>query len=583
MEPVEPKVYKEGLLYKRQRGLHQSNTKKLKFQERFIRLTSTSLDYYVPNPKKRAEGPKGQFAVEQLRIVEVLPPNLFGKEFPHVFQIGDNVEIMYFAAKTSQDRDEWLEACRRASREWGNKMLSHYHKGVYGLVNKGRWSCCANPTRACSGCSPVTSGEDLTKSYAAGSRSLPLDARDHAFSTTLPAPITCPSPSSTVSSISFREEMSDSVSSTASTKTLTKSTTLTDTTGELQPVAPPLIRSFTLANPANVVHRPDPKRVQELRNSKPLTQDLEEAELEIKKEKEAENREGEEGRKKKISIEDFKDKNNDLGDLSKVAQELQGDVRESHKENNRSGASSPSPSIDSGKGGSSGTGSRPNSQVINLEETNMRAIRSESVGKKSTQSTQSDQGVEADEGTSSRGHFQKQTTVEEPDGPHQPSSSPTDDSEEKEDRKREEKDKEDTSGTEKEEKEKHDEIVKIRRKMSSPVERTPTPDNSKPRPRPMSEMSSSGSIDNLKATIGNRSSLYSSGSDMSGPITPQHRKHISSSPRIGERPRSTLLRGLSIIPDQDISYGLQYNRVHRACEVGHRQHVSSNSVVSSNL
>lgn len=88
-----------------------------------------------------------------------------------------------------------------------------------------------------------------------------------------------------------------------------------------------------------------PKRVQELRDSKRLTQDLEEAELEIKKEKEAENREGEEGRKKKISVEDFKDKNNDLGELSKIAQELQGDVRESHKENNRSGASSPSPSI----------------------------------------------------------------------------------------------------------------------------------------------------------------------------------------------------------------------------------------------
>jgi len=86
-----------------------------------------------------------------------------------------------------------------------------------------------------------------------------------------------------------------------------------------------------------------PKRVQELRNSKRLTQDLEEAELEIKKEKEAEKREGEEGRK--MSVEGFKDKNNDLGELGKIAQELQGDVRESHKENNRSGASSPSPSI----------------------------------------------------------------------------------------------------------------------------------------------------------------------------------------------------------------------------------------------
>lgn len=27
-------------------------------------------------------------------------------------QIGDNVEIMYFAAKSSKERDEWLEACR---------------------------------------------------------------------------------------------------------------------------------------------------------------------------------------------------------------------------------------------------------------------------------------------------------------------------------------------------------------------------------------------------------------------------------------------------------------------------------------
>ena len=30
----------------------------------------------------------------------------------HTTQIGDNVEIMYFAAKSSKERDEWLEACR---------------------------------------------------------------------------------------------------------------------------------------------------------------------------------------------------------------------------------------------------------------------------------------------------------------------------------------------------------------------------------------------------------------------------------------------------------------------------------------
>ena len=80
-----------------------------------------------------------------------------------------------------------------------------------------------------------------------------------------------------------------------------------------------------------------------MRNSRTLTQDLEEAELKAKKE--AEKREGEERQKEEVSVEEFKDKNNDLGELSKIALELQGDVAASRKESNRSGASSPSPSI----------------------------------------------------------------------------------------------------------------------------------------------------------------------------------------------------------------------------------------------
>lgn len=50
---VESGVYLEGFLHKRQRGLHASNAKKLKFQERYCRLTKTSLDYYDPSLKKR--------------------------------------------------------------------------------------------------------------------------------------------------------------------------------------------------------------------------------------------------------------------------------------------------------------------------------------------------------------------------------------------------------------------------------------------------------------------------------------------------------------------------------------------------
>ena len=53
MEERTLKIYKEGLLFKRQRGLHKTNTKRLSFQERFCRISSQSLDYYHPDPRKR--------------------------------------------------------------------------------------------------------------------------------------------------------------------------------------------------------------------------------------------------------------------------------------------------------------------------------------------------------------------------------------------------------------------------------------------------------------------------------------------------------------------------------------------------
>lgn len=56
------RTYKEGLLFKRQRGLH-GNQKKLKFQERFCRLTSTSLDYYDTNPRRRVSARAIQYVL----------------------------------------------------------------------------------------------------------------------------------------------------------------------------------------------------------------------------------------------------------------------------------------------------------------------------------------------------------------------------------------------------------------------------------------------------------------------------------------------------------------------------------------
>ena len=35
------------------------------------------------------DGPKGQFAVDRVKIVELLQPHILGKEYPHVFQVHD--------------------------------------------------------------------------------------------------------------------------------------------------------------------------------------------------------------------------------------------------------------------------------------------------------------------------------------------------------------------------------------------------------------------------------------------------------------------------------------------------------------
>ena len=47
------------------------------------KLYGITLSFYLA----QGDGPKGQFAVEQLRIVEILPPYTFGKDYTYLFQV----------------------------------------------------------------------------------------------------------------------------------------------------------------------------------------------------------------------------------------------------------------------------------------------------------------------------------------------------------------------------------------------------------------------------------------------------------------------------------------------------------------
>ena len=52
-------------------------------EERGHKVCGITLCFYLA----QGDGPKGQFAVEQLRIVEVLPPYTFGKDHVYLFQV----------------------------------------------------------------------------------------------------------------------------------------------------------------------------------------------------------------------------------------------------------------------------------------------------------------------------------------------------------------------------------------------------------------------------------------------------------------------------------------------------------------
>ena len=41
----------------------------------------------LTHPPLQTEGPKGQFDVHQIRIVEAMATNMFGKDFSHAFQV----------------------------------------------------------------------------------------------------------------------------------------------------------------------------------------------------------------------------------------------------------------------------------------------------------------------------------------------------------------------------------------------------------------------------------------------------------------------------------------------------------------
>lgn len=68
---------------------------------------------------------------------------------------GSNYYRMFFCHPPQQTHTHTHFILCVASRDNTSRMLTHYHKGIFGLTLKGRWGCCGSPQRATPGCSPV--------------------------------------------------------------------------------------------------------------------------------------------------------------------------------------------------------------------------------------------------------------------------------------------------------------------------------------------------------------------------------------------------------------------------------------------
>lgn len=96
-------------------------------------------------------------------------------------KIGDEKEVMYFKAKSENERKEWTETLRIgqklstinlcnlvsnlffnhiAATLKRNVMLENYHTGAYGQVHQRRWSCCSAANRDTPGCQQTSTGSN---------------------------------------------------------------------------------------------------------------------------------------------------------------------------------------------------------------------------------------------------------------------------------------------------------------------------------------------------------------------------------------------------------------------------------------
>jgi len=137
---------RHGMLTKRSIS-KKKTTLMARFQQRWFKLTETSLSYYSSGGDKL----NGTIPLESIRGCEEVDKSTFNKSrmFQVMYLEKLKLRVLYLQSESIQDLEGWMGVIRSMTEKLVVEMLEHYHKGAY---LKRKWSCCKNGDKYAGGC-----------------------------------------------------------------------------------------------------------------------------------------------------------------------------------------------------------------------------------------------------------------------------------------------------------------------------------------------------------------------------------------------------------------------------------------------
>lgn len=154
-----PEIVKSGPLEKRSQNKGRFTAEN--YKRRFFVLNRTHLKYYDGNGDKLGRK-KGEIPLRFVKVVEFVDDYMLESKcdaFQVVYEENLSFFTLYVVARTSEERQAWVEAIRKEANNQDARFLQKYHRGVW-TRSQGKFNCCDQVDRGAMGCVVSTSELD---------------------------------------------------------------------------------------------------------------------------------------------------------------------------------------------------------------------------------------------------------------------------------------------------------------------------------------------------------------------------------------------------------------------------------------